>query len=200
MSRPTADVSVRTAWAADAEEIAHVQVRAWRRQYVGVLPDEVLSALDPPAFAAQWSEAITRPAEARNRVLVALDGPTVVGFALTAVADDPDADPATDGQVAELVVDPGHQRAGHGSRLLQACADTLRADRFSRATLWVTSTDDALRGFLSEAGWAPDGAHRELDLTGDGTVRVKQVRLHTDLGPDPGRNQSPSRDPADEGS
>lgn len=185
MDRPAADVSVRTAWAADAEAIAHAQVRAWRRQYAGVLPDEVLSALDPAAFAAQWSEGIVRPAEARNRVLVALDGPTVVGFALTAVADDPDADPASDGQVAELVVDPDHQRAGHGSRLLQACADTLRADRFTRATLWVTSTDDALRGFLTEAGWAPDGAHRELDLTGDGSVRVKQVRLHTDLTPEP---------------
>jgi len=185
MSSPTADVSVRTAWAADAEAIAHVQVAAWRRQYAGVLPDEVLSALDPAAFAAQWSEAITRPSEARNRVLVALDGRTVVGFALTAVADDPDADPASDGQVAEFVVDPGHQRAGHGSRLLQACADTLRADRFARATLWATSTDDALRRFLTEAGWAPDGAHRELDLTGDGSVRVRQVRLHTDLAPDP---------------
>ena len=185
MDKPTADVSVRTAWAVDAEAIAHTQVRAWRRQYAGLLPDEMLSALDTGAFAAQWSEAITRPAEARNRVLVALAGPDVVGFALTAVADDPDADPANDGQVAELVVDPDHQRAGHGSRLLQACADTLRADRFTRATLWATSTDDALRGFLTDAGWAPDGAHRELDLTGDGSVRVKQVRLHTDLSQEP---------------
>jgi hypothetical protein len=39
-----------------------------------------------------------------------------------------------------------------------------------------------LRQFLTDAGWAPDGAHRELDLRGDGEVLVKQVRLHTDLG------------------
>ncbi|MDQ4008600.1 MAG: GNAT family N-acetyltransferase [Actinomycetota bacterium] len=181
MSTPTADVSVRTAWAADAQAIARVQIRGWRQGYAGVLPDDVLAALDAEAFAAQWSEAITRPSQARTRVLVALDRATVVGFALTATADDPDADPARDGQVAEFVVDPEHRRAGHGSRLLQACADTLRADRFSRATLWVTSTDDAVRGFLTEAGWAPDGAHRELDLTGDGSTLVKQVRLHTDL-------------------
>jgi GNAT superfamily N-acetyltransferase len=179
--QPTADVSVRVAWTADAEAIARVQVRAWRRGYAGVLPDEVLQALDAEAFAAQWSEAIDRPSEARNRVLVALDRATVTGFALTAVADDPDADPAADGQIAEFVVDPERQRSGHGSRLLQACADTLRADGFARATFWVTSTDDALRGFLDEAGWAPDGAHRELDLTGDASTRVKQVRLHTDL-------------------
>lgn len=181
MSTPTADVSVRVAWSADASAIAAVQVRAWRAGYAETLPEALLTALDAEAFAAQWSEAVTRPAEARTRVLVALDRATVVGFALTAVADDPDADPAADGQVAEIAVDPAHRSRGHGSRLVQACADTLRADGFTRATTWVTSTDDALRGFLAEAGWAPDGAHRELDLTGDGSTRVKQVRLHTDL-------------------
>ena len=35
--------------------------------------------------------------------------------------------------------------------------------------------------FLQAAGWAPDGAHRSLDLHDDGSVLVKQVRLHTDL-------------------
>ena len=80
-----------------------------------------------------------------------------------------------------LVVEPSRRGAGHGSRLLHACADTLRADRFRRATTWLASTDDRARAFLADAGWAPDGAHRELDLHGDGSVRVKQVRLHTDL-------------------
>ena len=46
---------------------------------------------------------------------------------------------------------------------------------------WVDSTDDATRGFLTGAGWAPDGASRELaDEAGAGSV--KQVRLHTAIG------------------
>ncbi len=77
-------------------------------------------------------------------------------------------------------------RAGHGSRLLHAAVDTMRSDRFSRATIWLTATDDALRSFLAAQGWAADGAHRELDLYGDGSVTVKQIRLHTDLSEDPG--------------
>ena len=44
------------------------------------------------------------------------------------------------------------------------------------------SADDDTRAFLTAAGWEPDGAHRTLDLTGDGSVTVKQIRLHTDLG------------------
>jgi len=181
MSTPTADVSVRVAWADDAESIAGVQVRAWREQYAGLLPDEVLGALDPGDFAEAWSASLTKPHDARNRVLVALERNTVRGFAVTSPAADPDCDPVAEGEILELTVDPAHTRHGHGSRLVQACAETLKADRFSHGLIWLGSTDDARRAFLSEAGWGPDGAHRELDLHGDGSVRVKQVRLHTDL-------------------
>jgi GNAT superfamily N-acetyltransferase len=181
---PTADVSVRVAWTDDAEAIAEVQVKAWRRAYDGLLPADVLEALDPAEFAATWRASLTKPEDARNRVLVALERNTVRGFAITSPSQDPDSDPILDGEVSELTVDPDQTRHGHGSRLLQACADTLRADRFRRAVLWLNSTDDELRQFLTAAGWAPDGAHRELDLRGDGEVLVKQVRLHTDLGDD----------------
>lgn len=183
---PSADVSVRVAWTDDAGAIADLQVRAWRQAYDGLLPSDVLEALDPGQFAAAWQESLTKPKDARNRVLVALERNTVRGFAITSPSDDPDADPIADGELSELTVDPDHVRLGHGSRLLQACADTLRADRFTRAVTWLNSTDDALRQFLTGAGWAPDGAHRELDLRGDGDVLVKQVRLHTDLREDPG--------------
>ena len=180
-STPTADTSVRLAWPDDAEAIAEVQVAAWRHDYADLLPAQVLDELDPAAFAEVWRTSVVKPGDARDRVLVALEHNTVRGFAVTGPSPDPDSDPVADAEVTELVVDPGHGRAGHGSRLLHACVDTLRADRFTRATMWLASTDDVRRTFLTEAGWAPDGAHRELDLHGDGSVLVRQVRLHTDL-------------------
>lgn len=180
-SSPTADVSVRVAWADDAPAIAQVQGRAWRASYADLLPADVLDSFDTDAVAAAWREHLTRPADARNRVLVALEHNTVVGFALCSPGADPDCDPVADGELSEITVDPGQRGLGHGSRLLQAGVDTLVADRFTRAVTWVTSTDDALRGFLTEAGWAPDGAHRELDLDGSGDTVVRQVRLHTAL-------------------
>jgi GNAT superfamily N-acetyltransferase len=178
---PTADVSVRVGWADDAVGIAQVQVRAWRAQYAGLLPAEVLDALDPEQFAAAWQSSLNSPKDARNRVLVALERNTVRGFAVTGPASDPDADPIADGEITELTVEPGQTRHGHGSRLVQACADTLRSDRFTTALVWLNADDDVRRAFLAAAGWAADGAHRELDLHGDGSVLVKQVRLHTDL-------------------
>lgn len=178
MSSPTADVSVRVAWADDAPAIAAVQVRAWQATYADVLPAGALD-LDPGAVAEAWRASLAKPADARNRVLVALERNRVVGFAVTGPASDPDCDPVSDAELVELDVDPEERGQGHGSRLLQAAVDTMRADRFTRAVIWAMATDDALRGFLTAAGWAPDTAHRELDLDGEGTTTVKQVRLHT---------------------
>jgi hypothetical protein len=45
----------------------------------------------------------------------------------------------------------------------------------------VGTEDDVLRRFLLAAGWATDGASREIG-SDDGSLRLKQVRLHTDLG------------------
>ena len=177
---PSADVSVRVAWADDAAAIAAVQVRAWPELYSGLLPAEVLPT-DVDAVADQWRQALARPADARNRVLVALERNRVVGFALTSAAADPDCDPVADGELAEVTLDPAERAKGHGSRLLQAAVDTLAADRFTRAVTWVNAGDDALRTFLTDAGWAPDTAHRELDLDGTGATTVKQVRLHTSI-------------------
>jgi ribosomal protein S18 acetylase RimI-like enzyme len=181
VSHPTADVSVRIAWSADAPAIAALQVAAWRSTYADLLPQELLDSLPVEQFAAHWEASIATPKEARQRVLVALERARVRGFTTTGPSADADADPGRDGEVGDIVVDPSARGEGHGSRLLHAAVDTMRADRFQRATTWLPSTDDALRRFLTDQGWAPDGAFRELDLNGDGVVTVKQIRLHTDL-------------------
>ncbi|WP_323792075.1 GNAT family N-acetyltransferase, partial [Nocardioides sp.] len=172
---PSADVSVRIAWADDAPAVAAVQLGSWRSQYAGLLPDGVLPD-DPAELASTWRAALARPKDARNRVLVALERNRVAGFAVITPSPDPDCDPVADAELAELVVAPAELGKGHGSRLLQAVVDTMVADRFTRATTWTLGTDDARRRFLSDAGWATDSAHRELDLDGTGTTVVKQVR------------------------
>lgn len=178
MSSPTADVSVRVAWADDAAAIAEVQLRAWHDVFAAQVPAEALPT-DVEAATAAWRASLAASKDARNRVLVALERNRVVGFAITTPAGDPDCDPVADAELMELTLDPPERGKGHGSRLLQAAVDTMRADRFTRAVVWVMAGDDALRGFLTEAGWAPDTAHRELALDADGTGTVKQVRLHT---------------------
>ena len=113
-------------------------MRAWPELYAGLLPAELLPT-DVEAVAAQWRQALAKPADARHRVLVALERNRVVGFALTSPAVDPDCDPVADGELAEVTLDPAERAKGHGSRLLQAAVDTLAADRFTRAVTWVNA-------------------------------------------------------------
>lgn len=174
-----ADVSARLAWPDDAPSIARIQAEQWREHYEPLMGPEAFAHIDPAGMTDRWVEVISRPNDARLRTLVALDVATVRGFALVHASHDPDADQVVDGEIGEFLIDAQHRNVGHGSRLLQACADTLRADGFRRAVWWITSTDDATRIFAESAGWAPDGAHRELE--GDGGQRLKQIRLHTAL-------------------
>ena len=175
----SADVSARLAWPDDASAMAQIQVEAWRRNYAELISSADLAALDPEQLAERWAMTISSPKEARMRVLVALERADVRGFTLVHPSYDPDSNQIADGEIGEFIIDPEHQREGHGSRLLQAAVDTFTADKFTRAVWWVGSTDDALRRFVSESGWEPDGAHREL-AADDGST-VKQIRLHTSL-------------------
>jgi GNAT superfamily N-acetyltransferase len=171
--------SVRLAWPAEAAAIADLQRRAWAIQPPPIA-EALLSAIDRAGMVESWHSAIVRPPQARCRILVALEDERVVGFATTLPGEDPDLDKAADGQLGELEVDPSAQRRGHGSRLLNACMDTLRADGFSRAVCWISAVDEDRRRFLLAAGWGVDGSWREIG-SDEGSVRLKQVRLHTDL-------------------
>ncbi len=176
-------MSVRPARATDAEGAAEAQLAAWRADRE--LPTAVLDGLDLAGLTEQWTEAAVRPPSPRHRVLVAVAGDgeaaQVVGVAATAPASDPDRDAVVDGDLLALAVHPDHRRQGHGSRLLQAAADTLVVAGFSSAYAWVEAHDDVGRAFLVDSGWAADGAHRTLDLDGTGAVTLTEVRLHTSL-------------------
>jgi GNAT superfamily N-acetyltransferase len=179
---PIAD-SVRLAWPAEASSIAELQRRSWAVQWPADLAELMLGSVSLAEMTESWRLAIERPPQAAFRVLVATDGRRVVGFASTMPSEDGDADPSADGAIEVFVVDPAAQHRGHGSRLLNACADTLLADGFSRACCWVNAGDDALQRFLTAAGWAADGATREIGPE-DESVRLNQVRFHTALATD----------------
>lgn len=188
-----AEVAVRPAVAADAGEIARIQLETWRLAYAEQLPDGALDGVGADAAAARWEEAVTQPPTPEHRVLVAYEKAangqtTTVGFAASTPADPADVE-VPDGQslhdakttvaIPTLLVEPRWGRRGHGSRLLAAVVDLARADGAEHAVTWVLSGDSASQGFYASAGWEPDGTVRELAAGGE---LVREVRLHTSLG------------------
>ena len=171
-----ADVSVRPARAQDAERIARVQLVTWREAYARLLPAETL-ALPEEQVAAVWLNAIESPPGPQHRVLVAMDGVELVGFAAAQPTADDDLAPGVV-ELAALLVEPRWGRRGHGSRLLTAAVDLWRTDGSTVAVSWVFEADSVTTGFLEAAGWGHDGFGRGLDT---GPRVVTQRRLHTDL-------------------
>lgn len=172
--RETADVSVRPATPGDEAAITRTQLRAWRSSHGEVLGADVLEQLDAAAVQEQWAQAITAPPTGGHHVLVACDGPRVVGFAASA--------PVEGGvEVVALEVDPDHRRGGHGSRLLTACVDLARETGAGHVRTWVLDGDAAREQFLGGAGLGPDGSRRELasggpDVDGTGPRTVTEHR------------------------
>ena len=176
-----ADASVRPATPGAAEELARIQGVVWAGVHGDALPDDLLAAVGSAAAADRWRSAIEAPPSPRHRVLTALAGDRLVGFAALAPSSDPDTDPDRDGELLTLCVDPAASGSGHGSRLVNAVADVGRGDGYQHLHAWLAAAETDLRAFLVGAGWDDDGATRSLDLRGDGDVVVEQTRLRTTL-------------------
>jgi GNAT superfamily N-acetyltransferase len=170
---------VRPARPDDGPVIARIQLVTWRTAYRSLLPAAVLDEWDDDAATAAWRAAATPPTPGHG-VLVALEGDTAVGFLAFGPAEltgdersHPDG-PTT--EIGTLLVEPRWGRRGHGSRLLAAVVDIARASGAGRLQTWVLEPDTVSAGFLSSAGWAPDGWARTLDT---GATPLREIRWHT---------------------
>ena len=143
---PTADVSARPAVPGDETAIAQIQIAAWRG-WMGAAVDDLPSQ----DIHDQWAAAISQAPSRKHRVFVATDGPHVVGFAALAPTE-----------IVALEVAPEHRRAGHGSRLLAACVDTLRMANAEEVRAWALEGDAAREAFLADAGLGIGGVRRVL--------------------------------------
>jgi ribosomal protein S18 acetylase RimI-like enzyme len=202
---PAADASVRTGRVTDAPAVGLIQATVWRQAYAGQLPDAVLQEFEAPRFAAVWRRSLEHPPSPLHRLLVACAGDQVVGFAAIGPADhaEQDADapegggeqdagapegggeqdagaPEGGGELLVLAVHPDARRAGHGSRLLNAAADTLRANDLTALLTWLPATDETARAFVDAAGLAADGSWRDRVVGPDGQI-LREVRVQGGL-------------------
>ncbi len=180
---PLADAAVRTGRPTDAPAVGLVQAFVWQHEYADVLSREVLDALTGPRFAAVWRRSLENPPTPRHRLLVATAGPQVVGYvAVGPAGDEPGLTHGSTAMLYDGGVHPEARRAGHGSRLLNAAVDTLRAafEELTAVATWVLADAEQTRAFLQGAGFAPDGAWRDRVVDDDGRT-AREVRLVAEL-------------------
>ncbi|WP_162605533.1 GNAT family N-acetyltransferase [Jiangella ureilytica] len=167
-------LSVRAAEVADADAIAAVHVAGWRRAFAGVVDAEFLAELDVSRRAAGWRRMLLEPAR-RSTVLVAVRAGEVAGFCAAGASRDSSAS-ADVGEVYAIYADPAQLGTGVGRALMTAALDFLRAEGFTRATLWTLEGNALGRAFYDRSGWALDGARHDEQVGPDVLSEVRYAR------------------------
>lgn len=178
---PLADVAVRTGRTTDAPAVGFVQAFVYRHEYAHVLPREALEAMTGPQLGSVWRRSLEQPPTPRHRLLVATAGPKVVGYVVIGPAgEEPGLEHDTTGMILDGGVHPEARHLGHGSRLLNAAVDTLRAagadEELAAVATWVLADAEGTRAFLEAAGFAADGAWRDR-VVDDAGGTAREVRL-----------------------
>jgi phosphoribosylanthranilate isomerase len=139
-------IRIRPATPADADAIGCVHVAAWREAYVGLVPDDVLAALDPRARGAMWRDALANG----TAVQLAERNGAIVGFAASGPRRDASSPPSA--EIYAVYVLRAAQRQGLGRTLMSAMASEQLARGHSSGMLWVLEGNDSARRFYQALG------------------------------------------------
>jgi ribosomal protein S18 acetylase RimI-like enzyme len=160
--------TVRRATTDDSRAIAAVKVASWQATYVGVVPQELLDAMDVGQHTRMWEQWLEGPS---NAVFVAEQEGDVVGF----VNVGPYADHEGVGELYAIYVHPEVLSTGAGLALMEAGAAWL-AERWEEAVLWVAEDNPRARRFYELFGWVA-GTTRVVDVLPGAPVPEVLYRL-----------------------
>ncbi len=141
---------------------AYVHWKSWQEAYAGLIDGNYLAA-----FTLEKAEQTAF--RYRERLLVAMDGERVVGFAGYGPYRD-DTMPDT-GEVYALYTLKEYYGQGVGRQLMEAALDRLK--EYPCIALWVLKDNARAIRFYEKCGFAFDGAEETLNL---GTP-VAEVRM-----------------------
>lgn len=180
-------VTVRLARPADAAAVVRIRVRAWQQAYAGIMPQDVLDALDGriedeiQRTRQRWESG--RPLPFTTVVAEPTPG-LVTGFATYGpyrlVPSGEQVDHRA-GEVVLIYVDPRHQRAGAGRALMDAAVAALREAGAGEVRLWVLEQNASARRFYQRYGFVADGQRHVFPVTRPNGERVDLPELRYTL-------------------
>jgi GNAT superfamily N-acetyltransferase len=147
-----AELTVRLAERGEELAIARVHVGTWQVAYRGIVPDDVLDAMNAESRAASYDADKWMTPDQPAWVAVRDE---IVGFAVAGPSRDEDGH----GELGAIYVDSNEWGRGTGELLMEAALDFLRP-RYPEATLWVLRDNPRARRFYEKHGWTFDGTSK----------------------------------------
>ena len=150
-------VTVRAATLEDAADIVRINVHGWQKAYAGIVPDEVLDAMDPAGRVEHYQRRMSQPDFEHH---VAVDDAVVVGYVTLGpyrIGQYDGIRHRSVGEILAIYVDPPRWGTGAGRTLMHAALARLAGRDFRSVRLWVLAANHQARRFYERAGFAPDG-------------------------------------------
>jgi GNAT superfamily N-acetyltransferase len=144
----SATFNLRRATPADASAIANVYVSSWRSTYEGLIPSQILTALNELKQTGYWWSALCNYTWGCDAV-VAEGASRVVGFSAFGPAREDGF--SGRGEIYTLYLIDAYQSCGLGRRLLAVSANDMAATGFSSMCVWVLVGNPA-RNFFERLG------------------------------------------------
>ncbi|GAA1868524.1 GNAT family N-acetyltransferase [Myceligenerans crystallogenes] len=162
------EVSIRPATAADADDIARVDIASWRSAYSEILPGNYLASLDPTERAELWRRSVEN-----TSMLVAETRRGAVGFTSVGPSRDEDAEDG-DLEIYAIYLHP----AAWGKGVARDLMRTVLADVPGNAsvTLWILQENERAQHFYRRHGFAHDGTERIDDIGGKPMTQLRYRR------------------------
>ena len=177
MSDTSLPLHIGPACLGDARAIAEVHVRSWQQAYRHMLPSTYLSLLSVERREAMWLASMT---QRRPELVVAHEGPDLVGFVAFGPSRDGDAD-AGAAEVWAFYVEPAYWSRGVGLALWNEALERMADDGARSVTLWVIEHNERALKFYRRAGFEADAGPRKVVNVGG--VQLREVRQVLRLSP-----------------
>ncbi|MGH3447922.1 MAG: GNAT family N-acetyltransferase [Nocardioidaceae bacterium] len=155
-------ITVRSPHPCDVDQLARINLAAWRSAYDGIVARDYLDAMEVGTYRKKWADLIRAVPEGTTCLVADLDG-VLASYALCGpyrTQQDAPPEEQTDGwgELQAIYTHPDLQGRGAGSAVHELVLDRLRSEGYVEAALWVLHDNQPSIDWYTRRGWRADGS------------------------------------------
>jgi GNAT superfamily N-acetyltransferase len=180
------EIVVRRPTLRDVDDLARINIDAWRSAYSGMVPQSRIDGMDAASYRQRWVDNVTVGRPGVAFFVADLDG-VQAGYSIGGPYRPQEEAPPTEvtdrlGELYAIYVDPPHQGRGIGSALHESLLNWLAGEGYTEVALWVLEANRPSRLWYSRRGWHPDGDTGYWVADGQRLAEIR-LRRHLPQGP-----------------
>ena len=137
---------IRTIKYEDIEQIVDINIKAWKKEYKGIIDDEILNNLNRQEKIKKWKKSYNK-----GNVIVAEESGTILGYCRyddSAVYKNTDID----SEIIAIYVDCDKLENGIGRKLVEYVKNDLKNKNKTKMIIWCLEKNQNARKFYEKIG------------------------------------------------